>query len=161
MRLIDADVFEEYIREHCKDSLVDLWCELIRRQPTIDTEGVDKAYLELAKENAELKKRLEFGGWILADLRVPDNDDYILLSFENFSLPQIGRFAKDKDGGGAFYIGDDEHSCASYGLFVDAWQPGPKGYIPKGKERRYEGFETGWKKAMLDTFLGSRNGDVQ
>ena len=41
---------------------------------------------------------------------------------------------KDKDGGGAFYIGDDEHSCASYGLFVDAWQPCPKGYMPKGKK---------------------------
>lgn len=33
-RLIDADAFEEYVRKHCKDSLADLWCELIRRQPT-------------------------------------------------------------------------------------------------------------------------------
>ena len=36
MRLIDADKFEEFIRENCKDSLVDLWCELVRRQPTIE-----------------------------------------------------------------------------------------------------------------------------
>lgn len=34
MRLIDADAFESYVRKHCKDSLADLWCELIRRQPT-------------------------------------------------------------------------------------------------------------------------------
>lgn len=34
MRLIDADVFEKFIRKNCTDSLVDLWCELVRRQPT-------------------------------------------------------------------------------------------------------------------------------
>lgn len=31
MRLIDADVFEKFIRKNCTDSLVDLWCELVRR----------------------------------------------------------------------------------------------------------------------------------
>lgn len=134
--------------------------DIINRRPAISAEDIDAAYLQLVKENTELRKRLEFGGWILADFRTPDNDDYILLSFENFSLPQIGRFEKDKDGGGAFYIGNDEHSCASYGLFVDAWQPCPKGYMPKGKEKRYDAFESGRKKAMMDTFLGSRNGDV-
>ena len=36
MRLIDADKFEEFIRQNCSDSLVDLWCELVRRQPTIE-----------------------------------------------------------------------------------------------------------------------------
>ena len=36
MRLIDADKFEEFIRKNCTDSLVDLWCELVRRQPTIE-----------------------------------------------------------------------------------------------------------------------------
>lgn len=41
MRLIDADVFEEFIRKNCADSLVDLWCELVRRQPTAyDIDGV-------------------------------------------------------------------------------------------------------------------------
>ena len=40
MRLIDADAFDEYTRIHCQDSLVDLWCELIRRQPTIDVAPV-------------------------------------------------------------------------------------------------------------------------
>lgn len=36
MRPIDADAFEEFIRKKCADSLVDLWLELVRRQPTID-----------------------------------------------------------------------------------------------------------------------------
>ena len=39
MRPIDADAFEEFIRNKCTDSLVDLWCELVRRQPTIDLPG--------------------------------------------------------------------------------------------------------------------------
>ena len=36
MRPIDADKFEEFIRKNCADSLVDWWCELVRRQPTIE-----------------------------------------------------------------------------------------------------------------------------
>ena len=36
MRPIDADKFQEFIRENCADSLVELWCELVRRQPTIE-----------------------------------------------------------------------------------------------------------------------------
>ena len=32
---------------------------IIERQSVVDTEGIDAAYLQLAKENAELKKRLE------------------------------------------------------------------------------------------------------
>ena len=40
-RLIDADKFKHYVKEHCKDSLADLWCVLIDRQPTaFDTEKV-------------------------------------------------------------------------------------------------------------------------
>ena len=36
MRPIDADEFEKFIRKNCADSLVELWCELVRRQPTIE-----------------------------------------------------------------------------------------------------------------------------
>lgn len=45
MRLIDADVFEKFIRKNCTDSLVDLWCELVRRQPT--AYDVDKVVEQL------------------------------------------------------------------------------------------------------------------
>lgn len=133
---------------------------IIERQPVVDAEGVDKAYLELAIENKGLKKQLAADGWILTDERVPDNDDYILISFENFSLVQIGRYEKDKNGGGTFYIVNLDQSCISLGLFVDAWQPCPKGYMPKDKEKRDGYCSTGWRKAMLDTFLGSRRGDI-
>lgn len=47
MRLIDADKFEEFIRKNCTDSLVDLWCELVRRQPTIEAAPVVHAEWKL------------------------------------------------------------------------------------------------------------------
>lgn len=31
-------------------------------------------------------------GWIPVSERLPDSNDYILLSFSNFSLPMVGRF---------------------------------------------------------------------
>lgn len=53
MRLIDADVFEKFIRKNCTDSLVDLRCELVRRQPT--SYDVDK----VVKQSEELRKECE------------------------------------------------------------------------------------------------------
>lgn len=45
--------------------------------------------------------------WIPVSERVPDSDKYILVSFENFSVPCVGRYEED-DKGGAFYVGDDD-----------------------------------------------------
>lgn len=52
----------------------------------------------------------------------------ILLSFENASIHEIGRYIEDGDGGCAYYIGDDTKPCSIYGLFVDAWMPLPERY---------------------------------
>lgn len=67
--------------------------------------------------------------WIPCSDQFPDNDNYILLSFENFSLPLVGRYEEDEDGG-AFYVGDDDENCTciSCGLFVNAWMPLPEPY---------------------------------
>ena len=65
--------------------------------------------------------------WIPCSERFPDNDRYILVSFENSTLPDIARYERD-DEGGAFYPGDDEKSYSSYGLFVNAWMPLPELY---------------------------------
>ena len=70
-------------------------------------------------------------GWIPVEQRLPETDDYILLSFANVSLPQIGRYEETDDGGGAFYIRDNGKSLISYGLFVDAWMPLPDPYRPE------------------------------
>ena len=33
--------------------------------------------------------------WIPCEERLPDNNDYIMLSFENYSLPEIGRYEEN------------------------------------------------------------------
>ena len=72
-------------------------------------------------------------GWIPVEEKVPDSDIYIFLSFTNFTLPMIGRYEKDSDGG-AFYIGDEEETCVSQDLYVNAWRPLPKPYRPERRE---------------------------
>lgn len=66
--------------------------------------------------------------WIPVSERLPDPDEYVLVSLENFSLPDIGRYEVDEDGSGAFYPGDDQKSYSGYGLFVNAWMPLPEPY---------------------------------
>ena len=61
---------------------------------------------------------------------MPNNNDYILMSFENFSLPLVGQYETDETGG-AFYVGDDEESCISQDLVVNAWMPLPEAYRPE------------------------------
>lgn len=74
------------------------------------------------------KKMLKEYGWIPVEDQLPETDDYILLSFENFDIPLVGRYEADKDGGGKFYVGDDMESCISADLYVNAWMPLPKPY---------------------------------
>lgn len=76
------------------------------------------------------RDEMEAAEWIPVERNLPKDDDYIMLSFENFSLPHIGRYEQNVEGG-AFYIGDEEKSCISYGLLVNAWRPLPKPYRPE------------------------------
>ena len=66
-------------------------------------------------------------GWIQVEERLPEDNKYILMSFENFSAPFVGRYEEDEEGG-AFCLGDEDGSCVSYGLFVSAWMPLPEPY---------------------------------
>jgi len=66
-------------------------------------------------------------GWIPVTERFPEPNKYIFLSFSNFSLPVVGRYEEDEDGG-AFYMGDDDESCVSQDMFVNAWQQLPEPY---------------------------------
>lgn len=68
--------------------------------------------------------------WIPIAEKLPEPGEYILLSFENYTLTDIGRYEKDEDGSGAFYLGDEDESCASVNLFVNAWMPLPEPYRP-------------------------------
>lgn len=69
-------------------------------------------------------------GWIPCSEKFPDNESYILLSFDNFSVPCVGRYKQDESGG-AFYIGDDDETCISQELYVNAWQPLPEPFTEK------------------------------
>lgn len=70
-------------------------------------------------------------GWIPVETKLQEDDRYILLSFENFSLPLVGRY-EENEKGGAFYLGDcdEEDTCISNDLYVNAWT-----YLPE----RYKG----------------------
>lgn len=80
--------------------------------------NVDAAYKELSKEVAKCR-------WIPVEERLPDDDEYILVSFSNYPNPDIGRYEWGEEGG-AFYPGDDETSYVKYGIFVNAWMPLPR-----------------------------------
>lgn len=88
-------------------------------------EEIDKLYREKCKEVAELRRRRR---WIPVEEELPENNMYVLMSFESFSMPLIGRYEVDGTGG-AFYVGDDdEESCISQDLVVNAWMPLPEPY---------------------------------
>ena len=64
--------------------------------------------------------------WIPVTERLPETNDYILISFGNYPLSDIGRYEVDVEGSGAFYPGDKDVSYASIGVFVNAWMPLPE-----------------------------------
>lgn len=65
--------------------------------------------------------------WIQCSERLPEDESYILVSCENYSLPDIARYEEDGEGG-TFYPGDDEVPYARHGIFVNAWMPLPERY---------------------------------
>lgn len=94
--------------------------------PNKKQELVDRlAMYEDAAEKEEFGK--EFGRWVPCSERLPEDESYILVSFENSTMPDIARY-EENDEGGTFYPGDDEKSYSSYGFFVNAWMPLPKPY---------------------------------
>ena len=68
--------------------------------------------------------------WIPVTEQLPESNDYVLMSFENFTLPEIGRYEVNDEGDGAWYLGnnDEGDTCCSAGLFVNAWMPLPDPY---------------------------------
>lgn len=75
--------------------------------------------------------------WIPVEERLPESNDYVLMSFGNFSFPLVGRYECDEDGSGAWYLGDcdEEDTCVANDLFVNAWMMLPRPYREKGEDR--------------------------
>jgi hypothetical protein len=76
-----------------------------------------------------LMKKLESGDdakdtnvlskWIPISERLPKEEEYILLSFANYTGLDIGRYEHDGEND-KFYPGDDDETYAQYGLIVNA-----------------------------------------
>ena len=93
-------------------------------------EGLRDAYknaIEIVKQEAEQYNN----GWIPYN-DPPKTGEYVLLHFENFPVPIVGRY-EENERGGAYYIGDDDVTCINQDIFVNAWQPLPAPYQPKGE----------------------------
>ena len=67
-------------------------------------------------------------GWIPVDEKLPDPDEYILVSFEDFPIPMIGIYTVDDDDSGTFRISDEDDSFLEHGLHVNAWMELPERY---------------------------------
>lgn len=76
----------------------------------------------------EIDKMPKVGEWIPVAEQLPDVDKYILVSFENFSLPMIGRYTVDDNDSGTFRVGDEDDSFVQHDLYVNAWMPLPELY---------------------------------
>ena len=93
--------------------------------PNKKQELVDR--LAMYEDRGDAKDTNVPGKWIPISERLPEDESYILVSFENATMPDIARY-EENDEGGTFYPGDDEKSYSSYGIFVNAWMPLPELY---------------------------------
>lgn len=79
-------------------------------------------------DEIERMKGEERQQWIPVAEKLPEPETYILVSFDNFTLPDIATYRVDDDGSGAFYPGDEDYTYLSVGFYVNAWMPLPKPY---------------------------------
>lgn len=96
--------------------------DLVARLAEYEDTGLEPAeVLQLKKNTVQ---------WIPVTERLPESGKYVLMSFENFTLPAIGRYEVNDEGDGAWYLGDNDEgdTCCSVGLFVNAWMPLPEAY---------------------------------
>lgn len=93
--------------------------------PNKKQELVDR--LAMYEDREDAKDTNVPGKWIPCSEKLPEDESYILVSFENTTMPDIARY-EENDEGGTFYPGDDEKSYSSYGIFVNAWMELPEPY---------------------------------
>ena len=78
----------------------------------------------------ELQEEREKHQWIPVTEQLPEPETYVLVSFSNFSLPIIGRYDENEEGG-AWFAGDEDESLTSQDMSVNAWMPLPEVYREK------------------------------
>lgn len=105
---------------------------LIQGEDGVFKEYSDEYDLTLHFESEEEQERfIQRTFWTDAEYKKPPVDEdgcseYLLLSFANYSIPIVGRYEEDPDGGGNFYAGDEDVPLIKQDLFVNAWMILPK-----------------------------------
>lgn len=84
-------------------------------------------HCETEEEQKKVIERLKDTNWIPVSESLPDPGKYVLVSFENFTLPMIGIYTVDDDGG-TFRVDDEDDSFLEHNLYVNAWMELPKRY---------------------------------
>lgn len=97
------------------------FCE--EKSKNIKLKAEPKTFIDIKNSLEKLKNP-----WIPVSEKLPDVDEYIIVSFENFSVPMIGRYTVDDDDNGTFRIGDEDESFVENDLYVIAWMPLPDPY---------------------------------
>ena len=95
--------------------------ELVVRLAAYEDTGLEP------EEVLQLKKEFSKHQWIFIEERLPEPEKLILVSFDNFDLPMIGRYT-EINGGGVFHVGDSDESFIEHDLYVNAWMPLPESY---------------------------------
>lgn len=127
-----ADRYENSVRPNKKDELVAALAAY---------ENIELTPQEIYELKAGTILKVIGNQWIPVEERLPEGNDYVLMSFENFSLPLVGRYECDGDGSGAWYLGDcdEEDTCVSNDLFVNAWMPLLEPYKTDSEENKWDG----------------------
>jgi hypothetical protein len=84
-------------------------------------------HCESEEEQEKALSMLKNIQWIPITERTPEDESYILVSFENYTGLDIARYEED-DEGGRFYPGDDDEAYSKCGIYVNAWMPLPEPY---------------------------------
>lgn len=124
MRLIDADEFEKYVRKHCKDSLADLWCELIRRQPTCDVTKTQQ-WIPVTWHNTTEDDGIDMQKYLICfDCPMPEEDQEILVCGKNGNIWLDTCCSYDG------YVLDSGNDWVDD---ISAWMPLPEPYREEGE----------------------------
>lgn len=143
----------QVITKDVSERLYGALCKLKDYEDTgCSPDGIADLVENYAKAMTLLVGQIEEHSWIPVEERLPDEDEYVLISFENFTLPAIGRYEINDKGDGAWYLGDcdEEDTCISEGLFVNAWIPLPKTY--RAEVEAKPDASADWKGHYMDRF---------
>lgn len=95
----------------------------------------------------KIDKELKNEGWHPIEEGPPQPGTMVLVSFENHRAVEIGIYAEDEQGSGAFYtIGVQKLKFLDLDAIVNAWMELPKSYRATSEQKRF-------RKEIMDDFM--------